>query len=99
MCYNYSINKIESTTMQNTKYENTVIATIENLAAQIKNAAHDSVAEKNDYSIIDNVQALQYVYANYTQHSNAASLASAALSSNLDTVVRENINAQLTFIN
>ena len=85
--------------MQNTKYENTVIATIENFAALIKNAAHDSVVEKNDYSIIDNVQALQYVYANYAQHTSVQSLASAALNSNLDTVVRENINAQLTFIN
>ena len=85
--------------MQNTKYTNTVIATIENLATQIKAAAHDSVAEKNDYSILDNVQALQYVYANYAQHANAASLANAALSSTLDTVVRENIHAQLTYIN
>jgi Ribonuclease G/E len=85
--------------MQNTKYENTVIATIENFAALIKNAAHDSVVESNDYSIIDNVQALQYVYANYAQHTSVASLASAALSSNLDTAVRENIHAQLTFVN
>tara|TARA_R110000772_G_scaffold102878_2_gene203677 strand:- start:639 stop:896 length:258 start_codon:yes stop_codon:yes gene_type:complete len=85
--------------MQNTKYENTVIAAIENLAAQIKAAAHDSVVEKNDYSIIDNVQALQYVYENYTQHTSVASLANAALASSLDTVVRENIHAQLTFIN
>ena len=85
--------------MQNTTYTNTVIATIENLATQIKAAAHDSVTENNDYSILDNVQALQYVYANYTQHTTAASLASAALASNLDTVVRENIHAQLTYIN
>ena len=85
--------------MQNTKYTNTVIATIENFAALIQNAAHDSVVEKNDYSIFDNVQALQYVYANYAQHTSANSLANAALASNLDTAVRENINAQLTFIN
>ena len=85
--------------MQNTKYTNTVIATIENFAALIQNAAHDSVIEKNDYSIIDNVQALQYVYANYAQHSTVASLAAAALNSNLDTAVRENIHAQLTFVN
>jgi Ribonuclease G/E len=77
----------------------TVIATIENFAALIQNAAHDSVVEKNDYSIIDNVQALQYVYANYAQHTSIASLAAAALNSNLDTAVRENIHAQLTFIN
>lgn len=85
--------------MQNTKYENVVIATIENLANSIKLCAHDSVVEKNDYSIIDNVQALQYVYENYAQHTSVASLANAALASSLDTVVRENIHAQLTFIN
>jgi len=85
--------------MQNTKYENVVIATIENLAALVSNAAHDSVVEKNDYSIIDNVQALRFVYANYAQHTSVASLAAAALNSNLDTVVRENVHAQLTFIN
>ena len=85
--------------MQNTKYENVVIATIENLANSIKLCAHDSVVEKNDYSIIDNVQALSYVYANYAQHTSVASLAAAALNSKLDTVVRENVHAQLTFIN
>ena len=85
--------------MQNTKYENVVIATIQNLAALVSNAAHDSVVEKNDYSIIDNVQALRFVYANYAQHTSVASLAAAALNSNLDTVVRENVHAQLTFIN
>ena len=85
--------------MQNTKYENVVIATIQNLAALVSNAAHDSVVEKNDYSIIDNVQALRFVYANYAQHTSVASLAAAALNSNLDTVVRENVQAQLTFIN
>ena len=85
--------------MQNTNYQNVVIATMQNLAALVSNAAHDSIVEKNDYSITDNVQALQYVFANYTQHTSVASLASAALASNLDTVVRENIHAQLTFIN
>ena len=85
--------------MQNTKYENVVIATIENLAALVNSAAHDSVVEKNNYNVIENVQALSYVFANYTQHTSAASLASAALASNLDTAVRENVHAQLTFIN
>jgi hypothetical protein len=85
--------------MQNTNYQNVVIATMQNLAALVSNAAHDSIVEKNDYSITDNVQALQYVFANYTQHTSAASLAAAALNSNLDTAVRENIHAQLTFIN
>ena len=85
--------------MQNTNYQNVVIATMQNLAALVSTAAHDSIVEKNDYSITDNVQALQYVFANYTQHTSAASLAAAALNSNLDTAVRENIHAQLTFIN
>ena len=85
--------------MQNTQYESVVIATIQNFAALISNAAHDSVVEKNDYSICDNMQALNFVYANYAAHTSVASLASAALNSNLDTVVRENINAQLTYIN
>ena len=85
--------------MQNTKYENVVIATMQNLAALVSSAAHDSVVEKNNYNVIENVQALSYVFANYTQHTSAASLASAALASNLDTAVRENVHAQLTFIN
>ena len=85
--------------MQNTNYQNVVIATMQNLAALVSSAAHDSVVEKNNYNVIENVQALSYVFANYTQHTSAASLASAALASNLDTVVRENIHAQLTFIN
>jgi Ribonuclease G/E len=85
--------------MQNTKYENVVIATMQNLAALVSSAAHDSVVEKNNYNVIENVQALSYVFANYTQHTSIASLAAAALNSNLDTAVRENIHAQLTFIN
>ena len=79
--------------MQN--YTNTVIATIENLAAAISNAAHDSVVEKNDYCIDDNMQALNFVYENFAAHTSVTSLASAALNSNLDTVVREKIHAVL----
>ena len=85
--------------MQNTKYENVVIATMQNLAALVSNAAHDSVVEKNNYNIIENVQALSYVFANYTKHTSAASLAAAALNSKMDTAVRESVHAQLTFIN
>ena len=85
--------------MQNTNYQNVVIATMQNLAALVSSAAHDSIVEKNDYSITDNVQALQYVFANYTQHTSAASLAAAALNSKMDTAVRESVHAQLTFIN
>ena len=84
--------------MQNT-YNNTVIKAIENFAKQISNAAHDSVAENNDYSITDNLDSINFLFNNYTQHNNVNSLANAALNSNLDTVVRENIHAQLTFIN
>jgi hypothetical protein len=85
--------------MQNTNYENTVTATIENFANTIAEAAHDSVAENNDYGIYDSVQAIDFIMRNYAQHTSVASLASAALSSNLDTAVRENIHAQLTFVN
>ena len=85
--------------MQNTKYTNTVIATIENFAALIQNAAHDSVVEKNDYAIADSVDSINFLYSNYTKYDNVNCLANAALSSTLDTVVRENIHAQLTFIN
>lgn len=85
--------------MQNTTYTNTVIATIENLAAQIKAAAHDSVAEANDYSVTDNADSINFIMQNYMQHTTVNSLANAALSSTLDTVVRENIHAQLTYIN
>ncbi len=85
--------------MQNTKYENTVIAAIENFANTIANAAHDSVVENADYSMHDSVQAIDFIMRNYMQHTSVQSLASAALNSTLDTVVRENIHAQLTFIN
>ena len=83
----------------NTQYTNAVTAAIESFANTIANCAHDSVVEKNDYSITDNVQALRFVYANYTQHTSVASLAAAALNSKMDTAVRENVHAQLTFIN
>ena len=85
--------------MQNTKYENTVIAALENFASKIANAAHDSVVEKNDYGMHDSVDSINFIMQNYAQHTTVASLANAALSSTLDTVVRENIHAQLTFIN
>ena len=85
--------------MQNTQYVNTVTAAIENFAAIIKNCAYDSVVENVDYAIQDSVASIQFLYKNYTQHTSVQSLASAALNSNLDTAVRENIHAQLTFIN
>ena len=85
--------------MQNTQYTNAVTAAIENFAKQIVNCAHDSVAENNDYAIADSIDSINFLYANYTKYDNAQALANAALSSNLDTAVRENIHAQLTFVN
>ena len=85
--------------MQNTQYVNTVTAAIENFAAIIKNCAYDSVVENADYAIQDSVDSIAFIMQNYTQHTSVQSLASAALNSTLDTAVRENINAQLTFIN
>ena len=95
MCYSVCINNIEGTTMQNTKYDNAVAAAITKFANTIANCAHDSVAEKNDYAIHDSIDSIQFLYNNYAKYDNANSLANAALSSTLDTAVRENIYAQL----
>jgi hypothetical protein len=81
--------------MQNTQYTNAVTAAIQSFARTIANVAHDSVAENNDYAIHDSVDSIQFLYDNYTKYDNVNCLANAALSSNLDTVVRENIHAQL----
>jgi len=81
--------------MQNTKYTNAVTAAITSFANTIANCAHDSVVEKNDYAIADSVDSIQFLYDNYTKFDNVNCLANAALSSSLDTVVRENIHAQL----
>jgi hypothetical protein len=85
--------------MQNTQYTNAVTAAITRFANTIANCAHDSVAENNDYAIHDSVDSIQFLYDNYTKYDNVNCLANAALSSNLDTAVRENIHAQLTFVN
>ena len=82
--------------MQNTQYENAVIAAIENFASTIAGAAHDSVVENSDYGLHDSVDSIHFIMQNYQQHTSAASLASAALNSALDTVVRENIYCTLT---
>ena len=76
--------------MQNT-YNNSVTAAIEYFANTIANCAHDSVVENNDYAIHDSVDSIQFLYDNYTKYDNVDCLANAALSSTLDTVVRENI--------
>ena len=67
----------------NTQYTNAVSAAIQSFARTIANVAHDSV------------DSIQFLYSNYTKYDNVNCLANAALRSNLDTVVRENIHAQL----
>ena len=79
----------------NTQYTNAVTAAIESFARTIANCAHDSVAENNDYAIHDSLDSIQFLYNNYTKYDNVTCLANAALNSNLDTLVRENIHAQL----
>ena len=81
--------------MQNTQYITAVAQVIENYAKQIANAAYDSVAEANDYSITDNCDKINYLLAESAQHNTVHSLAVAALNSTLDTVVRECMYTQL----
>ena len=81
--------------MQNTQYTNAVTAAITSFANAIANCAHDSVVENNDYAIHDSIDSIQFLYDNYTKYDNVTCLANAALNSNLDTLVRENIHAQL----
>jgi hypothetical protein len=80
-------------------YENAVTTAIEYFAQQIKNCAHDSVAENNDYAITDSVDSINFLFSNYATFDSVQALASAALNSTLDTVVRENIHYALTEIN
>ena len=79
----------------NTQYNAAVVAAITSFANTIANCAHDSVVENNDYAIADSVDSINFLYSNYTKYDNVNCLANAALSSNLDTLVRENIHAQL----
>ena len=79
----------------NTQYTNADAAAIQRFARTIANCAHDSVVENNDYAIHDSVDSIQFLYDNYTKYDNVNCLANAALCSNLDTLVRENIHAQL----
>ena len=81
--------------MQNTKYNNAVAAAITKFANTIANCAHDSVAERSDYAVNDSLDSIAFIFNNYAEHTSAQSLANAALNSSLDTVVRENIHAQL----
>ena len=81
--------------MQNTQYVTTVAQVIEYYAKQIANAAYDSVAEANDYSITDNCDKINFLLTESAQHNTVYSLAVAALDSTLDTVVRECMYTQL----
>ena len=76
-------------------YTQTVSSVIAYYAKSIANAAYDSVAESNDYSITDNCDKIQYLLAESAQHTDVHSLAVAALNSSLDTVVRECMYTQL----
>ena len=82
--------------MQNTQYENAVIAAIEYFANSIANCAHDSVVENSNYAITDSVDCINFLFSNYKNYDSVQALANAALNSKLDTLVRENIHAQLT---
>ena len=79
----------------NTQYTNAVTAAIQSFASTIANCAHDSVVEQNDYAIHDSLDSINFLFSNYTKYDNVNCLANAALNSNLDTLVRENIHAQL----
>ena len=79
----------------NTQYNTAVIAAIQSFASTIANCAHDSVVEQNDYAIHDSLDSINFLFSNYTKYDNVNCLANAALNSALDTVVRENIHAQL----
>ena len=76
-------------------YTNAVATVIAYYAKSIANAAYDSVAEANDYSITDNCEKIQYLLAESAQHTTVQSLAVAALNSAADTVVRECMYTQL----
>jgi len=54
--------------MQNTQYVTAVAQVIEYYAKQIANAAYDSVAEANDYSVTDNCAKIQYLLAESATH-------------------------------
>ena len=82
--------------MQNTRYTTTVAHVIASYAADIKHAAYDSVAEASDYSITDNCYKIQFLLSESALHTNAHSLAVAALNCSADTVVRECMYDKLT---
>ena len=80
-------------------YENAVAKAIEFFAQEIKNCAHDSVAENNDYAITDSIDSINFLFNNYAMYDSVQALANAALDCTLDTIVRESIHYALTEIN
>ena len=70
-------------------YNNTVATVIQHYASQIANSAQDSIAEKNDYCIIDNCAKMEFLFLNSASYTSVPQLASACLNSNMDTAVRE----------
>ena len=70
-------------------YNNTVANVIQHYASQIANSAQDSIAEKNDYCIIDNCAKMEFLFLNSASYTSVPQLASACLNSNMDTAVRE----------
>ena len=81
--------------MQSTQYTTAVASVIAYYAKMIADAAYDSVAEANDYSITDNCDKIQFILAASANYTNTHMLAVAALNSDLDTVVRECMYTQL----
>ena len=81
--------------MQIKNYNTDVATAIESFADCIKNCVADSIAERADYAVQDSLDSIEFLFSNYAQHTSAESLASAALDSSLDTLVRENIYASL----
>ncbi len=81
--------------MQSKNYNTDVALAIVGFAHCIKNCVADSIAERRDYAVQDSLDSIEFLFSNYAQHTSAESLASAALDSSLDTLVRENIYASL----
>ena len=76
-------------TTQQTIYAEVVASAIASYAEAITHAAQDSVAENNDYGILDNCYKMQYLYDNFTKFNNATDFAAYCLQDAADTAVRE----------
>ena len=76
-------------TQQEKIYAEVVASAIASYAEAITHAAQDSVAEQNDYCILDNCYKMQYLYDNFTKFNNATDFAAYCLQDAADTAVRE----------